>query len=160
VSNQYFSSLYCKNGHLLLGDNIRRTAFTIARNMRQCKLCWSAYMKKLRNNNLEKFRAKEKRITTNRCQRYKQMIFEAYGRVCECCGETHEAFLTLHHKKDNGAEHRRLRRGAKLWYLDVIRAGFPKDEYGLLCMNCNYARRWGKQCPHELERRQSQIAAD
>lgn len=124
-----------------------------------CKACWAARARIYRLENPDKIRAKEGRITKNRVERYWQMILDAYGRMCYCCGETIEDFLTLHHINRDGGEHRKRRPGAKLMFLDVIREGFPKGKYAIACMQCNYAMRWGKICPHELIRRQQDVVA-
>jgi ribosomal protein L37AE/L43A len=34
-------------------------------------------------------------------------VLEHYGNKCTCCGETINDFLTMHHKNNNGAEHRK-----------------------------------------------------
>lgn len=156
MSNQYFVSLYCKRNHLLHGDNLHVTD----KGRRVCRACRRMHMGLFRKRNIVKVRVKENRITKNRVERYWQLILDAYGRKCFCCSCEYEDFLTLHHINGDGGEHRRKRRAAKLYLLDVIREGFPKDKYGIACMNCNFAMRWGRICPHELERRQQAVAAD
>jgi hypothetical protein len=37
-------------------------------------------------------------------------------------------------------------------YDDVIKQGFPKDRFRLLCHNCNCARGYYGYCPHEKEK--------
>jgi len=82
-------------------------------------------------------------------------FIENYGGACECCGEKTAEFLTMEHKKNNGAEERRLygRRGATLRILQKLhRLGWPKtEEYGILCFNCNCAKAFspGHICPHK-----------
>lgn len=129
-----------------------------------CNRCWAAHMREYRKSHVNTLRAKENRITKNRVERYWQMILDAYGRACFCCGETVEDFLSLHHVNGDGGEHRKQRPGAKLVLLDVIREGYPRDKYGIACMNCNFAMRWGKKCPHELARLRivgpAEVAAD
>ena len=87
-------------------------------------------------------------------------LLEGYGSVCVCCGETRTEFLTIDHVKNNGAEERRKLRGnnGKL-YRAIIERGFPKDEYQILCWNCNAARQYFGECPHERERREGQTQA-
>lgn len=77
-------------------------------------------------------------------------IFDHYGTRCICCGESERAFLTLDHVHGGGHAHRKAR-GPGGIYRDVIRDGFPST-YQILCMNCNWAKRYGKPCPHEVER--------
>ncbi len=84
----------------------------------------------------------------------KQRMFDHYGRVCACCGEGNEKFLTLDHTDDSGAKHRRsisrdgTSRGGHTLYRDLIRLGFP-DYIQVLCWNCNSGRQYnGGICPH------------
>jgi hypothetical protein len=85
----------------------------------------------------------------------KQKCFDHYGRECECCGQTEEAFLTLGHVNGDGASHRRAK-GENL-YRDLIRRGFP-DDIRAECYNCNCgAFRNGGVCPH-VKLRQAPIS--
>jgi hypothetical protein len=84
----------------------------------------------------------------------KQAVIAAYGGKCECCGETHWQLLTIDHINGDGHLHRRkVGKGRKI-YKDLIRLGFPKDNYRLLCFNCNIARGFYGYCPHHPEDRQ------
>lgn len=85
-----------------------------------------------------------------RMERRKQVI-EAYGGKCVCCGETEWKFLTLDHPNGDGQQDRAKYRNATGQLFGwVIKNGFPKN-YRLLCMNCNWVRRYDK-CPHELDK--------
>ncbi|MFA5380295.1 MAG: hypothetical protein WC455_31325 [Dehalococcoidia bacterium] len=75
-------------------------------------------------------------------------LIDGYGGKCVCCGETTREFLTLEHINGGGRAHRRSLGGSKAVYQDVIDRGFP-PEFTLLCMNCNFAKRFGRKCPHE-----------
>lgn len=99
-------------------------------------------------------RSKNKEYTrahTVRCKEYrrklKMRILEAYGCVCVCCGETMSEFLTPDHINGGGSAHLR-RRGVQGIYLDIIREGFPRDKYQILCMNCNWGKSVYGECPH------------
>lgn len=72
----------------------------------------------------------------------------AYGSKCACCDETISEFLTLDHVNGGGNKHRRLI-GTNNLYTTLKKVGWPQDEYRLLCMNCNWAGRGGKICPHK-----------
>lgn len=78
-------------------------------------------------------------------------VIEAYGSICACCGEYRWQFLTLDHPKGDGqkdrAKHRNITGQIYGW---AKKNGFPKI-YQLLCMNCNWVRRYDL-CPHEMER--------
>jgi hypothetical protein len=76
-------------------------------------------------------------------------LVAAYGGACSCCGECREPFLSLDHIRRDGSKHRRLVGGNQAVYRDLKRRGWPTDGYRLLCMNCNFATRYGARCPHE-----------
>ena len=79
----------------------------------------------------------------------------AYGSCCICCGEREPRFLTAEHLRGNGAAHRRelgnMATGGK-FYSVLKRLGWPKDEYSLLCFNCNAAKHLYGICPHHTVR--------
>lgn len=81
-----------------------------------------------------------------------QQILDHYGGKCVCCGETNLGFLTLDHKNNDGAKQRRQSgtRGGYLYYLKVIRDGFPND-LQILCFNCNCGKNSFGFCPHTHE---------
>ena len=88
-------------------------------------------------------------------QELKDETFASYGGyVCACCGEIEKDFLTLDHKDNDGAAHRKslaeTYRGAGGWimYLDLRRRGFPPG-FQVLCMNCNWGKRRSGICPHQ-----------
>lgn len=87
-------------------------------------------------------------------------VIAGYGGRCECagCGEDHPEFLEIHHRFNDGAAERGRESGAK-FYRRLIREGFPRERYALLCSNCNLARERGGACPHEREQRQLQSGA-
>jgi hypothetical protein len=92
---------------------------------------------------------KEKVAITNRLrqERLKRSVVESYGGHCVCCGENEIRFLTIDHVNHDGKEHRAP--GINV-YQDLIKRGFPKDGFRLLCMNCNFATRFKIPCPHQL----------
>lgn len=80
----------------------------------------------------------------------RRVIRERYGKVCACCGEATDAFLTLDHINGDGAEQRRkLKWQGKgvQFYFWLIRNGLP-DGYRTLCFNCNAAAGTSGICPH------------
>lgn len=79
-------------------------------------------------------------------------LIAAYGGKCACpkCPETRIEFLTVDHVKGSGRKHRkslRLQPGYA-FYCWLRNQGFPKNEYQLLCFNCNCAKRDKSDCPH------------
>ncbi len=97
-----------------------------------------------RANNREWALAAQRKVNADR----KRRVYEAYGGfICACCGETEEAFLSIDHVNNDGAEHRRQvdRRNMYKW---LDKNGFPEG-YQILCMNCNFGKaRNGGICPH------------
>ena len=89
----------------------------------------------------------------------KEMI-SVYGGKCACpkCPETNPSFLTLDHVNGDGAKHRgkhinkkgvtRYSKSPNAIYMELKRAGWPKNGYQLLCWNCNCASRFNGMCPH------------
>ena len=81
-------------------------------------------------------------------KRYK--IIEHYSKgkfECACCGETMYEFLSIDHINNDGAEHRK-KIGTNImgW---LIKNNFPEG-FQILCMNCNYGKRFTGICPHKV----------
>jgi hypothetical protein len=76
----------------------------------------------------------------------KQAVFDHYGRVCACCGETNLGFLTIDHVESDGAAHRKnLNLSLYHW---LAKHNFP-DGFQTLCYNCNLGRARNRGvCPH------------
>jgi hypothetical protein len=79
-------------------------------------------------------------------------VIAAYGGKCVCCKETNEIVLTIDHIDETGAYHRMTLKQAGIHsvYRWLRRNKFPKDNFQLLCQNCNFAKRYHKNCPHNL----------
>ena len=77
---------------------------------------------------------------TGRLHRLKLEMIDAYGGCCQICGESHPAFLTIDHINGNGKEHRLVTGiiGGSRFYYWLRRRGWPRDDYRLLCHNCNW----------------------
>jgi hypothetical protein len=83
----------------------------------------------------------------------KKLVYDALGYACVCCGEENQAFLTIDHINGTGKEHRRIiGRTPQALYEAIRKEGFPKEKYRVLCMNCNWATRFGQICPHQEAR--------
>lgn len=72
----------------------------------------------------------------------KNKVIEAYGGKCACCQETILEFLTISYVNDKDKKS-----GGKL-YRWLIANDFPKENYQLLCFNCNNAKGFLGYCPH------------
>ena len=74
-----------------------------------------------------------------------------------CWEETTTEFLTLDHINNDGNKHRKKLRGSNKhgggthFYRWLRRNNYPKDNFQILCMNCNWARHNedDKICPHK-----------
>jgi hypothetical protein len=77
----------------------------------------------------------------------KEEVFKQYGGKCKCCGEDNIIFLTIDHISNDGAKHRK-NIASNMIYNWLKKHGFPKDNYQILCFNCNFAKQFG-ECPHK-----------
>lgn len=81
----------------------------------------------------------------------KLSLIEAYDGSCVCCGEDNPFFLTIDHIANDGAKHRRnsgIFSGTSM-YQWLKRNGYPKDNFQLLCFNCNDSKAYYGYCPHQ-----------
>lgn len=132
---------------------------------------YNRHMKNNRNKEYEKayyLKNREKRIATakawhaahpgenskaqcERNARLRKEMIDVYGSVCGCCGENNPGFLTIDHIRMDGQPHRKALGGSGVSFLGALkRLGWPKDGLQLRCMNCNWATRYGRTCPHKL----------
>ena len=91
----------------------------------------------------------ENALTREKRARYKlkKAVISAYGGQCVCCGESEIVFLAIDHIHNDGAEHRR-EIGPKI-YRWLRQQGFPKDNFQVMCYNCNMAKELSEDgCPH------------
>jgi hypothetical protein len=99
--------------------------------------------------NKEKIRRRSK----DRYSRRRMEMIEAYGGACVCCGEATPEFLTIDHIYNDGQEHR-LSLGNRTYAGAVTshwlrKNNYPKDRFQLLCYNCNCAKGFYGECPHQ-----------
>lgn len=103
-----------------------------------------------RKNNPEKMRESNRAWRSIFWPQLRADFINAYGGKCACCGESEPLFLDLDHIKNNGAEHRKEFGNNQQIILWLKRNGWPRDEYQLLCCNCNQGKaRNGGICPHK-----------
>jgi len=87
-------------------------------------------------------------------RKIKLTVFEHYGGECKCCKENIIDLLTIDHVNNDGFNHRKETHptGAKSsnhLYRWLIKNNFPKDDFQVLCFNCNIGKRIGGGiCPH------------
>jgi hypothetical protein len=109
------------------------------------------------------YRHADKTREQNREKRRKlrRLTIEAYGGHCVCCGEDTPEFLTIDHIDGSGGAWRRANGwnpsqkkgtgsgcGTKM-YQWLKSNGFPKDNFQLLCWNCNVTKGLYGECPHK-----------
>lgn len=80
--------------------------------------------------------------------KYKNLVFDRYGRSCACCGLTIPEFLTIDHIDGGGTRHRRLIGWGVNFYYWLVKQGLP-DGYRTFCMNCNWSYGQYGYCPHQ-----------
>lgn len=103
-----------------------------------------------RKDNPEKWRELMRQSNRRQRDRLRTEMFAAYGNSCSCCGESELLFLDLDHINNDGALDRQVN-GCGVKLLGRLKkAGWPKDQYQLLCSNCNQGKqRNGGICPHQ-----------
>lgn len=115
----------------------------------RCKPCMSKNVKKWREENSERHK-QNSRDWTNKM---KSLVYDHYGRVCVCCKESEEMFLTIDHINNDGYLIRPRIGGTRgftsgNWYKRIVDQGFPTD-LQVLCFNCNCGKQRNKGvCPH------------
>jgi|CXWL01.1.fsa_nt_gi hypothetical protein len=89
--------------------------------------------------------------SVSRAGRLRQEIFDHYGWVCKCCGDSHHECMTLDHI-DNDGHKDKFPGGGKITgkslYSQVIKQGLP-DSFQTLCHNCNFGKAVYGICPHK-----------
>jgi len=107
------------------------------------------------DKNQEECRRKQRESDQVRRALYKDLVFNHYGKLCACCGETEEIFLQIDHVNGGGNKHRKdlygsIQSGAGyMMYRYLIENDFP-PEFQVLCANCNFGK-WRNKgiCPHK-----------
>jgi hypothetical protein len=129
-------SLYCRNYHKNFHLFFKMSGINV------CIDCGIRHKLKI-NKDIDIKKKHNSRITKlNR----RTKIIKKYGEMCECCGELNYIFLTIDHI--NGVLDLNDRKSS--FYANLINNNFPKDNYRLLCYNCNCSRGHFGKCPHEL----------
>ena len=102
---------------------------------------------KTKNRNKVNCWEKERRF------RIKTEMVTAYGGQCACCSENKIEFLTIDHINGGGTQHRKQikKSGGTDFYLWLKKMGWPRQDYQLLCWNCNCATKSGIKCQHKTD---------
>jgi len=88
-------------------------------------------------------------------KKVRKKVFEKYGSICECCGESHIELLSIDHINNDGYKERIDLYGTKSgsgtsWYLKLAREPIRED-LQTLCYNCNIAKYRFGICPHKKD---------
>lgn len=126
--------------------------------MKQCRI----YKENLTEDNSHKYKVREHLICKT-CENARSQqkdlkckidTIEIYGGKCVCCEESNIIFLTIDHVLEDGAEERRdiNKSGGPKFYRWLKKQGYPKDNYQVLCFNCNFAKHVLGVCPHQANK--------
>jgi 5-methylcytosine-specific restriction endonuclease McrA len=123
------------------------------RKCQYCKVCFKERIKKRYESNPDLYRTRSR----EQYRKTKREVMDRYGKVCQCCGESHLEFLTLDHINQDGAEKRREMGFEHTctgynFYLWLRRQDYPDLGLQVLCANCNTAKGAYGKCPHQVER--------
>ena len=77
-------------------------------------------------------------------------VIKGYGGKCELCGEDNPHFLTIDHTDGGGCKERRVLGGWQKLYKKLQDENYPRDNYRLLCYNCNCALGFGRITEEKL----------
>lgn len=128
--------------------------WTVERNSYQ-KAYRAKHAERLKSADKEKYRKNIVSIKANAKRFYdkrRKTVYDHYGNMCACCGETNQLFLTIDHIENDGAQHRKEVAPGPTFYKWLVDNNFPKS-FRLLCFNCNTGRyRNGGDCPHLASR--------
>jgi hypothetical protein len=83
-------------------------------------------------------------------QELKCKALRRFGNKCACCNENYPEFLTFDHIEGGGHKHRMTFTSTNTYYKWLIESPEAPTIVQILCMNCNWARRYGT-CPHIRE---------
>ena len=130
-----------KELHCLYCDNV---FYAKRSDAQKCSDC----IRKLRNEYSKSEHARTLRAKRHRIIR--EAAYAGYGGECVCCGESEFEFLCIDHVNGGGAEDRKKH---STWQIArrVIELDFPED-YQVLCHNCNLAKGFFGECPHQRKR--------
>lgn len=98
----------------------------------------------------EKYKSKTSQHAKEYQKRLREKVFAVFGNKCACCGETNKEFLCLDHKLGGGCQEAK-KLGTRGVFVRVLREGFPREKYQILCHNCNMSLGFYGYCPHHPE---------
>lgn len=119
-------------------------------------LCWNCNYLKHYNSLLLK-NTKESISRNKEALNKKLKVISHYGSECVCCKMDNPLILCIDHINENGSKHRQqlkqtttVKGSGISFYRWVIKNNYPPD-LQILCFNCNSAKHFYGQCPHQLK---------
>ena len=113
-----------------------------------CKSCWREYRKVYRKKYYENNKIHYRILSQRYQQDIKKRWADAYGGKCECCEESRVEFLTIEHRNGDGKKHRKAVGFGNCMGRWLEKKGWPRDKFGILCLNCNFVLGHSGYCPH------------
>lgn len=135
-----------KQAYVLIEEGTRRcpackqvlpvTEFRVERGMKDGRSCW---------------------CRSCSAKRHQELRIEVLGHyaggqpACACCKEMILEFLSVDHVNGGGSEHRKVGLKGATIYRWLKKEGYPEG-YQVLCHNCNQAKGFYGECPHQRQR--------
>lgn len=82
-------------------------------------------------------------------KKLRKEALELLGNKCVKCNEITFEFLAFDHINNDGNIERKLFKGKDKILRKILLGELDKSRYQLLCRNCNCAKGYYGQCPHE-----------
>lgn len=111
-----------------------------------CNNCKNTVRRKQYSKNPEPL----KKISRDHGRKLREEVLIAYGSKCSCpsCDITEPQFLAVDHIDGSGYANRFVQGHGRKLYLWLKKHHYPKDNFQLLCHNCNFAKGAYGICPH------------
>lgn len=100
----------------------------------------------------KEFEAKHKTSSSKSVWKLRLNVIKGYGSKCELCGEENPHFLTIDHINREGSEERKILGNPVNLYRKLRDENYPRDNYRLLCYNCNCALGFNRIAEEEILR--------
>ena len=98
------------------------------------------------------WRAKRKRVLV----RIKQRLFDLLGDKCARCGLDDKRVLQVDHINGYQGKRESYKRSGTYLYRHIISGRLPKEDYQILCANCNWIKKFeNKEVPGYHQKRGS-----
>jgi len=98
----------------------------------------------------EEFEAKLKTANSKSVWKLRLNVIEGYGGKCELCGEDNPHSLTIDHVNGEGAKEFKKLGSSAMLYRKLRDENYPRENYRLLCYNCNCALGFNRITEEEI----------